>query len=137
MKPAGYAGKSVADKLGIKSGARLAVIGAPPHYRSVLGEFPAGSSLVDEFDSPDILHVFVTCRAELAALAPKLIERPKVGGAIWISWPKKSSSKFIDLTESGIRDILLPTGWVDVKVCAIDDDWSGLKFLRRRAVRDR
>ena len=81
----------------------------------------------------DIVHAFFRTRTELDARAAPLITLPAAGGMIWISWPKKSSPLFRDLTENGLREVLLPTGWVDVKVAAVDADWSGLKFLRRRA----
>ena len=79
-----------------------------------------------------MVHAFVRTAAALEALVEDLVSRPAAGGSIWVSWPKKSSPIFVDLTEDGIRRTLLPTGWVDVKVCAVDTDWSGLKFLRRR-----
>jgi hypothetical protein len=87
---------------------------------------------VKDEQSPPIVHAFVRDRAELDGMAGRLTGLPGPGGALWISWPKKTSPLFRDLTEDGIRDVLLPTGWVDVKVCAVDADWSGLKFLRRR-----
>lgn len=129
---AGYSGKSLAEKLGVKPGVRLWLLNPPKHYLSLLGDLPPGAALVSEADKADVLHAFTSNRATLAANAARLTGSLKQGAALWISWPKKSSALFIDLTEDGVRDVLLPTGWVDVKVCAVDADWSGLKFLRRR-----
>lgn len=129
---AGYSGKSLAEKLGVKPGARVAAIGAPSHYQSLVGPLTDGASYTDDASAADIAHLFVADRAELARLAPGIAAELKLGAALWISWPKKSSRRFVDLTEGGVREAILPTGWVDVKVCAVDDDWSGLKFLRRR-----
>jgi hypothetical protein len=129
---AGYSGKSLADKLGVKPGVRLWILDPPVHYATLLGTFPPGAEIVAEIETADILHVFMRDRAMLAANAARLTQASRLGAALWISWPKKSSAQFIDLTEGGVRELLLPTGWVDVKVCAVDADWSGLKFLRRR-----
>jgi hypothetical protein len=129
---AGYSGKSLADKLGVKPGVRLWTLNTPDRYAELIGPLPAGASMESDAAGADILHVFVMSRAELAARAGELTAIPRQGAALWISWPKKSSSLFVDLTEGGVREAILPTGWVDVKVCAVDADWSGLKFLRRR-----
>ena len=133
MSTAGYSGKTLAQKLGLKPGDTLRAIGAPPHYPSLLEPLPAGARLLEEADNPAIVHAFVRCVADLEHIAEALIAMPARGGSLWISWPKKTSGLFVDLTEGGVRRVLLPTGWVDVKVCAVDLDWSGLKFLRRRA----
>jgi hypothetical protein len=130
---AGYSGKSLADKLGIKADTSLWLLNAPDHYLDLIGKLPEGARIVAQPERADILHVFMADRSTLAAHAKRLSDSPQLGAALWISWPKKSSAKFVDLTEGGVREVLLPTGWVDVKVCAVDDDWSGLKFLRRRA----
>ena len=136
---AGYSGKPLAQKLGVKPGQTLLAIDPPGHYTDLLEPLPDGVSLV--LSSPEqaetgaeVVHVFVADRAALAASVQRLIRLPAPGGMIWISWPKKSSALFRDLTENDIRTLVLPTGWVDVKVAAIDADWSGLKFLRRKPV---
>jgi hypothetical protein len=129
---AGYSGKSLAEKLGIKAGAQVWLLDAPDHYLELLGPLPMGATVVSHPGEADILHAFMTDRASLTASAARLTDSSRQGAALWISWPKKSSAQFVDLTEDGVREILLPTGWVDVKVCAIDVNWSGLKFLRRR-----
>jgi hypothetical protein len=129
----GYSGKTLATKLGVKEGTRLCVLGAPAHYASLIGPLPAGAAMETDPTQADIIHLFAADRAALEATAVGLSAGARVGASLWISWPKKSSPLFADLTEGGLRDVLLPTGWVDVKVCAVDADWSGLKFLRRRA----
>jgi hypothetical protein len=130
---AGYSGKTLADKLGLKPGARLWLLNPPSHYQDLVGPLPVGGELVDEIEAADVVHAFVRDRAMLASEAAWLTSMPRPGAILWISWAKKSSRLFVDLTENGVREILLPTGWVDVKVCAVDDDWSGLKFLRRKS----
>ncbi|WP_425098298.1 hypothetical protein [Tropicibacter sp. S64] len=128
----GYSGKPLFGKLGLKPGMRSLALNAPAHYPDLL----AGLEGVDWIDPPgsaDFVHLFCANRAALQTGAPEALTFVRDGGMFWVSWPKKSSPLFIDLTEDGLRDVLLPTGWVDVKVCAVDQDWSGLKFLRRRA----
>ncbi|HEY5105985.1 MAG TPA: DUF3052 domain-containing protein [Caulobacteraceae bacterium] len=129
----GYSGKPLGEKLGIKPGCAVLTIGAPANYPTLVGPLPPGARIGDDTSAPNIVHVFAADYADLAAIAARLPTLPAPGGALWISWPKKSSPMFRDLTEGGVRELLLPTGWVDVKVCAVDEDWSRLKFLRRRA----
>jgi len=133
MATAGYSGKSLAQKLGLKPGGVVRPIGAPGHYAELLAPLPEGARLDESASDAAIVHAFVRGARDLEALGPDLVDLPAPGGAIWISWPKKRSAMFVDLTEDGVRRVMLPTGWVDVKVCAVDDDWSGLKFLKRRA----
>jgi hypothetical protein len=137
----GYSGKPLAAKLGLKARLRIAAIAAPKDYEALLGEVPPGLT-VDCLAEPaartaayDLVHLFVPDRAALEVQGPKALATLAQGGALWVSWPKKSSKLFRDLTEDGVRELLLPTGWVDVKVCAVDADWSGLKLLRRRPAR--
>lgn len=131
---AGYSGKPLSAKLGVKSGDTLAAIDAPPDYRLLLKPLPEGARIIEGPDpSARILHLFARDRADLEAKAATAFGRRPEGGMVWISWPKKTSSLFVDLTEDGVREVILPTGWVDVKVCAVDADWAGLKFLRRKA----
>lgn len=129
---AGYSGKTLASKLGVKDETALKVIGAPPHYESLIAPLPPEAGFVDVIESADIVHLFVASRAELEAQTDGLVPRLKTGAALWVSWPKKTSPAFVDLTEDGVRAAVLPTGLVDVKVCAVDADWSALKFLRRK-----
>jgi len=136
MSTVGYSGKSLTQKLGIKPGDVVQAINPPAHYLKLVEPLPLGASVAADAVSPALVHAFVANRAELTEMAGRLVSLPAPGGALWISWPKKASLLFVDLTEGGIRDVLLPTGWVDVKICAVDDDWSGLKFLRRKAAVD-
>ncbi len=130
--PAGYSGKTVIAKLGLKPGQTMAVIDPPAHIEELAAPLPDGARMVVGFDaSAELVWLFVKNRAALEAAA-STVTGAALGASLWVSWPKKSSKLFIDLTEDGLREVLLPTGWVDVKVCAVDADWSGLKFLRRK-----
>jgi hypothetical protein len=136
---AGYSGKSLAAKLGLKAGQRALAIAAPENYEALLGETPARVEIVHRSaigaargGAFDLVHLFSATKAELAATGPKALDLIAAGGSLWVSWPKKSSPLHRDLTEDGVREVMLPTGWVDVKVAAVDADWSGLKLLRRR-----
>lgn len=132
MSLAGYSGRSLPQKLGVREGTRLLPLAPPDDYAELIGPLPAGAEIAPAADTADLVHLFVRTRADLEARIASLTDRVRPGGALWISWPKKSSPLFVDLTEDGVRALVLPTGWVDVKVCAVDADWSGLKFLRRR-----
>ena len=128
----GYSGKPVAQKLGFRDGTRWALRHAPADARALLGALPAGAA-EQPLDATglDLVILFVTERrvlqAELADAAASL--RPD--GMLWIAWPKRASGVPTDVTEDRVRDVALPTGLVDVKVCAISDVWSGLKLVRR------
>lgn len=130
----GYSGKPLFQKIGLKPGMRCLPLNAPGHYRDLMQgaegiEYVAGSA------SADIVHLFCERQSVLERDAPSALARVSPNGMLWVSWPKKSSDQFIDLTEDGVRTVILPTGWVDVKVCAVDQDWSALKFLLRREKR--
>lgn len=130
---AGYSGKPLIEKLGLKSGGVLCALHAPSHYRELVSPLPEGAKLKTAADAKaQIVHLFVADTAALRAKVKATVSALPPGAALWISWPKKTSKKFVDLTEDGVRKLLLPTGLVDVKVAAVDDDWSGLKFLRRK-----
>ncbi|MBV9995659.1 MAG: DUF3052 domain-containing protein [Caulobacteraceae bacterium] len=125
-------------KLGLKPGQRLLAIDAPQGYADLVGPLPDAASLdlcawAHACAGAEIVHVFIGQRATLAERAAKLVALPGPGGSVWISWPKKASPLHRDLTDNAVRALILPTGWVDVKVAAVDADWSGLKFVRRRA----
>ncbi|MEM1287473.1 MAG: DUF3052 domain-containing protein [Pseudomonadota bacterium] len=127
----GYSGKPLFQKLGLKPGMRCLPINAPDHYQ----ELVAGADGVVYLDKPaeaDLVQLFCLDRATLERDYKDAFDHCAEGGMVWISWPKKSSKLFKDLTEDMLREVLLPTGWVDVKVCAVDQDWSGLKFMRRK-----
>ncbi len=131
MTEHGYSGTPLHKKLGLKPGTRCLTINAPAHYDAlVVGAEAVAFS--NRFRQADIVHLFCKRRAELERRVEKALTRVAEGGALWVSWPKKSSPLHADLTEDGLRDVILPLGWVDVKVCAVDADWSGLKFMRRR-----
>jgi hypothetical protein len=129
---AGYSGTPLPKKLGIKERSRVALVNAPKDFQSELGEPPDNVEFIKRpTKSLDIILFFVANERALvrdfARLAAKLI----ANGMIWIAWPKKSSGVTTDLSEQRVRDIGLKCGLVDVKVCAIDDTWSGLKFVYR------
>lgn len=130
-KTPGYSGKPLHQKLGLKPGMSCKTIGAPAHYQDLIAG-ASGVTVSARLRAAGLVHLFCRSEAELAARIEKALAAVGDGGMLWVSWPKKSSSLHRDLTEDGIRRIVLPTGWVDVKVCAVDADWSGLKFLRRR-----
>lgn len=133
---AGYSGKSLAGKLGIKTGTRIVAIGAPAEYANWLGLLPDGVVFNEQADgSADLVHLFVTARAELERQLSELRAALRADAAVWVSWPKKSSKVPTDITEDTIRLVALPTGWVDIKVCAVTDIWSGLKLVVRKELR--
>ena len=131
MSAAGYSGKPLWQKLGLKPGLRYLVDNAPSDYAALTG-FDLAQLVNAKNGDADFAHVFVPDRAALDAVLARIATRIAPGGMLWISWPKKTSPRFRDLTEDGIRAAALPLGWVDIKVCAVDDDWSGLKLARRR-----
>jgi hypothetical protein len=130
---AGYSGKSLIDKLGWKEGSKAIAIAPPAGYAELVdGAAIKPVKSVPASGAFDFTHLFVRNTAELTRDLPKLAKLMAEGGMIWVSWPKKTSPMFKDLTEDGIRKVCLPLDWVDVKVCAVDADWSGLKLLRRK-----
>jgi hypothetical protein len=131
-RDAGYSGKPLWQKLGLKPGLRCAVVDVPRDYAALTGFDLTQLSWPEADELLDFAHVFVRNEAALGPLLDRLLPRLDAGGMLWVSWPKKSSPLFRDLTEDGIRAQVLPRTWVDVKVCAVDADWSGLKLLRRR-----
>jgi hypothetical protein len=127
---AGYSGRSVVQKLGIKPGFRIFVDGAPSSYDAVIGPLPADVTLAPRLKAPlDMAHVFATQAAVLRKKLPACREAIAPDGMVWVSWPKKSSGVTTDVTENVVRDTALSLGLVDIKVCAIDDTWSGLKLV--------
>ena len=131
--PAGYSGKPLWQKLGLKEGQRLFVIDPPEHLPQLLAGAPDGVVRLARLAEFDIALLFVTSRVALAAALARALPKLAQGGMIWIAWPKMASGVATDVTEDTVRDAALPMGIVDVKVCAIDATWSGLKLLRRRA----
>jgi DUF3052 family protein len=136
LKKPGYSGTPLVKKLGIKDGSRLFLSGAPKNYLELVAPLPERVLLVPRIDSrTDIAHIFSSGRTELAGALRATLAKMKQDGVIWVSWPKKSSRVPTDITEDVIREVALPMGLVDIKVCAVDDVWSGLKLVVRRAAR--
>jgi len=131
----GYSGTPLPKKLGIKPGFRLRLGNAPPDVRAELSE--ALAECVDEETALDFAMLFTKSRAELRKEFPRAAKRLNPAGMLWVSWPKKSSGVATNLDENVVRDIGLAAGLVDVKVCAVTDVWSGLKFVRRLKDRKR
>jgi hypothetical protein len=132
----GYSGTPLAKKLGIAPGGRVYLHDAPAHYAELVAPLPAGARMVSQADAgADLLHVFSHERAVLGKLLKSLRTRMRPDAALWVSWPKKSSGVATDLTEDVIRSLALPLGLVDIKVCAVDETWSGLKLVIRKSER--
>jgi len=129
-----YAGTPLPRKLGIGEGDGVALIGAPERFEDTLGELPDVSLHTDLADDMryDVIVAFITERAELEAELPRLRARMAPACGLWIAWPKRASRVPTDMTDQVIREVALPTGLVDNKVCAIDDTWSGLRLVIRR-----
>ncbi len=136
MTPAGYSGTPLAKKLGIKPGQRVALLGAPPNYRKLLAPVPEGVDFGTRLaKSTDLAHVFTASKAALGKTLAACRKTLGPEAAIWVSWPKKASKVPTDITEDTIREFALPLGLVDIKVCAVDETWSGLKLVLRKELR--
>lgn len=132
----GYSGTPLAKKLGLKEDMPLAVLNAPRGYASWLEPLPAGVSIGSEVARrAPAVHIFTTRLRDLEAALPRLRKTVDPSGFVWVSWPKKSSGVATDVTEDAIRSVALPLGFVDVKVCAVTDVWSGLKLVVRKSER--
>jgi hypothetical protein len=130
---AGYSGTPLAKKLGIRNGSRLHVAGAPRNYRELLAPLPEGVTFVPRIShDTDLAHVFSRSRSELDGWLRSTLSGLRDDAAIWVSWPKKTSGVATDITEDVVRSLALPLGLVDVKVCAVDEVWSGLKLVVRK-----
>ena len=133
---AGYSSTPLPKKLGIKEGSRIAFLNAPKGFQDYLGPLPADVDIVTRLTKPlDLVLLFVTEERALLRDFAKLAAKLASNGMIWIAWPKKSSGVATDLVFERVQRIGLDAGLVDVKICAIDDTWSGLKFVIR--LRDR
>jgi len=133
---AGYSGTPLIRKLGIKEDQRIATWKSPVLYESLVDGLPKGVKLLSRPTKDlDFLHVFVSRLRDLQERMPAWKRSIRKDGMIWISWPKKTSSLPRDLSESDVRRVGLQSGLVDVKICAVDEDWSGLKFVYRKADR--
>jgi hypothetical protein len=136
MATAGYSGTPLPKKLGLKEGETLVLINPPEGFEECLAPLPTAATVSGKLAASNRLVILfckdtATMMKSLSAVSGKL----DADGSLWISWPKKSSPLFVDLTEDGIRAIALPTGLVDVKVCAVNADWSGLKLMVRKELR--
>jgi hypothetical protein len=133
---AGYSGTPLAQKLGFKPGATVIVIDAPDNYQKLLGRFARDLKFTNHpARDSEFVHLFATRRAELAQQLRHLRKQITETAMVWVSWPKKSSGVPTDITEDTIREVALPLGFVDTKVCAVDEVWSGLKLMIRREKR--
>ena len=130
---AGYSGTPLPQKLGIKPGLTVVAINPPANYRRLLGQIPDSITFSERLKSgSSFVHLFTSRRSEMQKKMSILRDKISDNGAIWVSWPKKSSGISTDVTEDVIREIALPFGFVDIKVCAVDETWSGLKLMIRR-----
>jgi hypothetical protein len=133
---AGYSGTPLPSKLGIRAGFAIHVKGAPPDYLDLLDPLPEGVTFVSRISgTTDLVHVFSARRAELAKLLRSARSRLRPTAVLWVSWPKKSAKVPTDITEDTIRELALPLGFVDIKVCAVTEVWSGLKLVVRKELR--
>jgi hypothetical protein len=133
---AGYSGNPLVEKLGVKEGFLIAVVNPPDRYWDLMHPMPEGVTHAGpRAKGLDFIHIFAERKAELAKALPRSQNRIKPDGMIWVSWPKKAAGVPTDLTEDVVRELALPRGLVDVKVCAVDETWSGLKLVIRKELR--
>jgi hypothetical protein len=130
-----YAGRPLAAKLGIKAGGTVALAGAPDGFATKLGPLPDGARIVARAAGVDRILLFARSRSELEKRFPAAARALALGGGLWIVWPKKASGIATDLSEAAVREFGLGEGWVDYKICAVDETWSGLQFARRAPVK--
>jgi hypothetical protein len=130
---AGYSGTPLVTKLGIRAGSRVALVAAPPGFVQTLDPLPEEVDLNEDGKGSalDVLVCFTSKHAELEKRFAALAQRLSPAGGLWIAWPKKASRVPTDLTENRVREVGLAAGWVDNKVCAVDETWSGLRFVMR------
>ena len=132
----GYSGTPLAKKLGIKAGCGVLLVHGPKEYRAWIDPIPDGVRFQNRLRADtDIVHVFSRDRAELGKLLKGYRAKLKPDGTVWVSWPKKAAKVETDITEDTIRTLALPLGFVDVKVCAVSEVWSGLKLVIRKELR--
>ena len=128
----GYSKRSLPEKLGLKQGSRFCILNAPTNYDDTLGELPPGvQRLARPRGAMDFIQFFTKQRSELDRVFPALKKELAETGMLWISWPKAASKIPTDVNENAVREIGLKNQMVDIKVCAVDDVWSGLKFVYR------
>jgi hypothetical protein len=133
LQMAGYSGTPLPQKLGIKPGMIVVAIKPPDHYRKLLEPIPSGVNFATRpVGNTKFVHLFATRRSELANQLSILRRKIADDAVLWVSWPKKSSGVATDIIEDVIRAVALPLGFVDIKVCAVDETWSGLKLMIRK-----
>jgi hypothetical protein len=133
MSIAGYSGTPLAKKLGIKEKSLVVAVGAPDNFADLLSPLPEGVKIsYAQERNADVIHFFTNSRDELARGLVKYKKLIKQDGSIWVSWFKKAAKLPTEITEDIVRDVALPLGLVDIKVCAVDEKWSGLKLVIRR-----
>ena len=132
----GYSGTPLAAKLGIKEASTVLAVDAPPDYRTLIEPLPSSVKITSKIDeSVDIAHVFATKRSDLARILATYRRKLRAEAIVWVSWPKKAAKVATDITEDTVRQLALPLGFVDVKVCAVDDVWSGVILVVRKELR--
>lgn len=137
MNDAGYSGTPLGEKLGIKEGLRIFIKNAPEEYIEWIAPLPYNTTFSSRIEGDiDLAHVFVSERSVLRSVLEELYDPVSPDGMIWVSWHKKASKIPTEITEDVIREIALPMGFVDVKVCAVSEIWSGLKLVIRKELRD-
>lgn len=135
---AGYSGTPLMKKLGIREEFRLALLGAPKGFQKELGSLPRGAKIIPcSSDSLDLIMLFVHSASDLKRKFPLLAANLSAQGMFWVAWPKKSSGVVTDLSFSSVQSVGLAAGLVDVKICAVNEIWSGLKFVYRLKDRPR
>lgn len=133
---AGYSGTPLVKKLGVRAGDRVKTRGAPEEYADWLAPLPEGVTISSRLPGDvQVWHFFTRSEKELSSLLPRCQTEIVQNGCIWVSWPKRASGVLTDVTEDTIRKVALPMGLVDVKVCAVDEVWSGLKLVIRKELR--
>jgi len=132
---AGYSNTPLPRKLGIIGDAVFVVVDGPPGFEDTLGDYGDAVWQQSLMSPVDVVVGFFTARSKLNSAWPRLTKAAAPNGGIWIAWPKRSSGVVTDISENTLRDDILPSGWVDNKVCAIDDTWSGLRFVLRKELR--
>ena len=136
VKQSGYSGTPLAKKLGIVDGCSVVAFNPPENYLELLAPMPLGVQFRNRVSpSVDVIHIFVKNRSAMTKKLTSLRSSIRSNAAIWVSWPKKSSKVETDITEDTIREVCLPMGLVDIKVCAVDEIWSGLKLVIRKELR--
>jgi hypothetical protein len=135
-RTAGYSGTPLSAKLGIKSGTEIHLVGAPDGYLKLVSPLPDHVIFATRLSkNTDLVHIFTARKMQLAAALRSYRIKLKPTAAVWVSWPRKSAKVPTDITEDGIREVALPLGFVDIKVCAVTEVWSGLKLVIRKELR--